>query len=670
MVALLAVTVEIKNIMGAYENPRFFNAPNYMAGTQAFIGTFKKGLEEGLQYGENLIADRKEYEKGIYEKGEELKQELDAAVSNSQMTKQQVQDALRSFYDEALSVDMPTKKGLGGLFAKPTERRLGKLDLIEAQNSFTDAVTGINTAFNYAYDPEIDIMENEDRGHPQFKKKKAIYDAIKNASANPNFNYADGKFDGSLEVMIDGKKQKFTTGEIQAIFSASGKEQRDIIDTKHNEMLEGVSTQVTTAINNNLEYLKYEEGDENKLIVGRKIAEKIVDERLGIMGEPSQYSKATLSFLNDEYNNHADVNENQKIDIVKKSLTFLPINVSKKLSTDEIARIANEPMDISAATYAERYDITPEEAIQLRQQILQGKTEVVKASYMQDLADKGLVNKAYIAPKETYTPPTEGAINRSQIRDYASTRAKNIANITYSAMEKTATPDAQDSFYANRNPESYSELKPGYIVGAGVKMYNNVAFDPNVEEGPDNPRIIPGLKVTDQMRENFIGKVAKIGDKGELFRINNVFVSPAGNIEFDYEESAVTETIDGEKQQTDIIDQTTPYNIYSPESMKSMYKAMLSDLGSEKSKVYGDNLYSELISGSYLTKPEQFAARKMDKWANYIINNYGYENMKKYPMFISWLSENYTNLPDNSPFANSDVLKGLGITTPPIFKSK
>ena len=69
-------------------------------------------------------------------------------------------------------------------------------------------------------------------------------------------------------------------------------------------------------------------------------------------------------------------------------------------------------------------------------------------------------------------------------------------------------------------------------------------------------------------------------------------------------------------------------------------------------------------------KPEQFAARSMDKWANYIINNFGYENMKKYPMFVGWLKENYTTLPDNSPFADSDVLEGLGITTPPIFKSK
>ena len=42
--------------MGAYENPRFFNAPNYMAGTQAFLTIFKKGFEEEFQKGQKLLA--------------------------------------------------------------------------------------------------------------------------------------------------------------------------------------------------------------------------------------------------------------------------------------------------------------------------------------------------------------------------------------------------------------------------------------------------------------------------------------------------------------------------------------------------------------------------------------------------------------------------------------
>ena len=35
--------------MGAYENPRLINAPNYLAGFQAFEQKFQKGFEEGIE---------------------------------------------------------------------------------------------------------------------------------------------------------------------------------------------------------------------------------------------------------------------------------------------------------------------------------------------------------------------------------------------------------------------------------------------------------------------------------------------------------------------------------------------------------------------------------------------------------------------------------------------
>jgi len=477
--------------MGAYENPKFFNAPNYMAGTQAFLTTFKKGFEEEFQKGQDLIEDRKAYEDGIYEQGEELKKELDAAVNNSQITKDQVQTALRSFYDEALSVDMPTKKGLGGLFAKPTERRLGKLDLIEAQNSFTDAITGINTAFNYAYDPEVDIMENEDRGHPQFKKKKAIYDAIKNASANPNFNYSDGKFDGSLEVIIDGKKQKFTTGEIQAIFSASGKEQRDIIDAKHTEMEDGVFNALNAELSNSVEYSKFQAGDKNKMFFARNAASRILDARLGIAGSNANYSKATLSFLNDEYNNHANINENQKIDIIGQYVT------NKKINKLELARIANEPMDVSAGTYAQRYDISIVEATELKQQILQGKTDVVKSSYMQALADRGLIDKAYIAPLATGDGDGGNGISNSVNLAYANIR--DTVNIDYGKMNFSEI----QSYWKGRTFKDARILDVRRAVGPTYKPGdNNLIF--TVTSGQTGEEDLPVINMNSVEGRNFL----------------------------------------------------------------------------------------------------------------------------------------------------------------------
>jgi len=72
--------------MGAYENPRFFSAPDVTAGAKAFIGTFQRGLEKGVKIGEELIENRKEYETGIYEQGKALENELQAAVDNNLKT--------------------------------------------------------------------------------------------------------------------------------------------------------------------------------------------------------------------------------------------------------------------------------------------------------------------------------------------------------------------------------------------------------------------------------------------------------------------------------------------------------------------------------------------------------------------------------------------------------
>ena len=376
--------------MGAYENPKFFNAPNYMAGTQAFLTTFKKGFEEEFQKGQDLIEDRKEYEKGIYEKGEELRESLDAALGNTTDAKSKIQASLKQFYDEALKVDVPTKRGLGGLFAKAQERRLGDLDLIEAQNSFTDATTGINTAFNYVYDPETDIMENEDRGHEQFKIKKAIHDQIKNGSAGTNFNYANGKFTGGITVKLKndetGKMEDrfITTSEMQAIFSASGKEQRDIIDAKHDETTEAIFTESQAEVNNIIELAKL--GQSDKYADASAEVEKIARRKLGI-NEDGSLSQMSRKFINDEYNNHANINANDKTNLMTTALG----NLVK--DPNEVQRLINEPFDIGIDTYIKRYG--EENAVSIKNAVERGKSEIVLASYMEEMKGRGLMDKSF-----------------------------------------------------------------------------------------------------------------------------------------------------------------------------------------------------------------------------------------------------------------------------------
>jgi len=110
--------------MGAYDNPKSYTTIDYTKGTTAFNTTFQTGLAAGIAEGDKLIADRKKYEDTVYAQGEEMKKELSAAVDNGEKTKEQINAALEEFYAEALNVEQPTKKGLGGLFSMPTENRM------------------------------------------------------------------------------------------------------------------------------------------------------------------------------------------------------------------------------------------------------------------------------------------------------------------------------------------------------------------------------------------------------------------------------------------------------------------------------------------------------------------------------------------------------------------
>ena len=381
--------------MGAYENPRFFNAPNYMAGTQAFLTTFKKGFEEEFQKGQDLIADRKEYEDGIYQKGEELKNELDAALGNSAQSKAQIQSALKSFYDEALAVDVPTKKGLGGLFVKAQEKRLGKLDLIEAQNSFTDSVAGVNTAFNYVYDPEVDINENEDKGHEFYLEKKAIYDAIKAGKHNLKFDYAGGKFNSSINVINPntGKMEEYTPDKIQAIFTASGKEQRDIIDGKKTEFDGNLKNQVNTELQNQIAKGKY--NNDSVLTNFETEGLRITREMLGTtnLNKTAMPSNETMSFVNDMYNNHANnVSTTKQLKLMREQLINSGIT-EEQISDRQLMEILQEPMLKGEGHYANKFKGI--NSSDLNKSLIFGKTRIVEESFMNDLRSSGIFNKAF-----------------------------------------------------------------------------------------------------------------------------------------------------------------------------------------------------------------------------------------------------------------------------------
>ena len=605
--------------MGAYENPRFFNAPNYMAGTQAFLTTFKKGLDEGVQMGEDLIADRKEYEKGIYEKGEELRESLDAALGNTTDAKSKIQASLKQFYDEALKVDVPTKRGLGGLFVKAQERRLGDLDLIEAQNSFTDATTGINTAFNYVYDPETDIMENEDRGHEQYKIKKAIHDQIKNGSAGTNFDYANGKFTGGITIKLkddktgEMKDEFISTARMQAIFTASGKEQRDIIDAKHDETTEAIFTESQAEVNNIIERAKL--GTDDKYADASVEVEKIARRKLGI-AEDGSMSQMSRKFINDEYNNHANINASNKTSLMTDAVGDLIKD------PNEIQRLINEPFDIGMDTYVKRYGAENAEAI--KNAVERGKGEIVLASYMEEMKGRGLMDKSfdYKAPVDTNQPKKTDTTNEdAYFRQIAVNETAPVINKVLDTQELgrfmgTQMGPLQSNDPLSDNPTVTSTPLPDKITFKDGTLVNLAADQ--IDERTQG--------ILTEYGNAFLNK--KFSFRGSTESASGLEINNNGDITILFDGKQIMQpqyNAEGTKiGETPIRleDSTLKFNIYDPNRMRTYFNAISTEKGGSGknammgySTQYDKNMVSEYTTPAGLNRLNQ---PKMGKWIEFV----------------------------------------------------
>jgi len=590
--------------MGAYENPRFFSAPDVTAGAKAFIGTFQRGLEKGVKIGEELIENRKEYEAGIYEQGKALENELQAAVDNNLKTQEEMKVALRSFYDEALKVEMPTKKGIGGLFATAKEKRLGEIDLQEMQRSFTSAVTPVNAMYDYAYTSGLDIDENEDKGSKFYADKRLIHDAIKSGNIKTNIEYVKAKgFQSNIQVLDNNGNivKEYSPQLAQTIFTASGKEQRDIIDQNHDELEKGVMNQVQANVANEVEkaktfgYRTYAEGE--------KEARSVIQRTLGTanLGDDDLPSEKTLKLINDEYNNHANLNLETKRDIMRKSMSSLV-----SLEDDELDAIINEPMLIGSTRFQEILKdkgFDNEQIGLIYKRSLKGKAGIVEQALFQEVQEKGLLDKGYAPKQEKIKPGAGGA---------------TAVNKAFGDQQVNRLIDLQRTILDKQNPP---------VQGGGVDVIDRDINTPIALDRAGGE--LEGIRTLN------------IENKSRY--ITNAFVDPATKrITIGY--VANRKIIEGKEEGSEAIqigekdiEKTLEFDLLDPRSMNELFDMIGGTTGEQDSatekyyntyfgqnawKVYDQNL-------DLLNKPG------MEKWQAEVVKKKGLENAKKDSRYVN-----------------------------------
>lgn len=408
--------------MGAYENPKSYII-DYSAGVKSFTDTFNKGIASGVAMGNQLIAEREAYEEDIYTQGQEMEKELSAAVGNTKKTKDQINQALEEFYDKALKVEQPTKKGLGGLFSMPTESRLDNKGLREAENSFEGAVKPLNTVMDYIYTSDIDINEDENRGHIMYEKKKLIHDKIKSGEANPSFGYnkESNKFESYIE--IDG--EKFSPELLETIFSASGIEERKAIDEKKKIHFTGKKNQILSNLKNAESKLEY--GNKLGYIEAEKVAKDL------IFGSSANQN---IDLNNDIYNNHVDIPKADVLKIFKKQQGFIG------MSDEQILDIADLPLKIGVEKIKKTLGLSNSEegntkAALIYNESIKAKNEVVEEYTFQQMKNEGLLDQ-YNRPTVNENKSRGGGSGASDSDKYILDK-NNMINFLFDSTQGAAT---------------------------------------------------------------------------------------------------------------------------------------------------------------------------------------------------------------------------------------
>lgn len=596
--------------MGAYDNPRSYTTIDYTAGAKAFNTTFQTGLAAGVAEGEKKIADRKVYEDTVYAQGALMKKELSAAVDNGQKTKAQINSALEEFYAEALNVEQPTKKGLGGLFSMPTENRMDKKGMREAQNSFEGAVAPLNTVLDYIYTSDMDIDKNNDNGHGLYASKKNIYNAVKNGEAKPEFKY--DKVSKKFKSMITVGGRTYDEAELQTIFTASGKEQRDIIDGEHDDLMVGLSKRTSAKLKNHIAEQK-EGGSPSAYADASDYALETANEQFGLDKEgnidPTKHTKNELGVANNIYNNNMDLNEELK-------KTMLDSEIKEfNLSKDQKDLLLDMPLNVGHEEIADKLGVSETNAVKIFEKSKAAKLKMVAQYTVNKMESAGLFDEFYRnepKPQETYKP-TDADKKRFEVNKYSKNRTNKITQMLFNTGTVTE----------------------GQMIGSETDLMVNAEF-------------------TNQ----FMGKVVKIND-GKLKTIKGMTVNKAGDVEFEYEKGEMSGEVtndDGTVSKTKFdLKANQSYNIYNPSSQKAMYKALGGDIKGEGTGIQYDNLYEENMASSLINNPSVFNNQKMSQWASFIGSN---KSLLNNPNFSQWLLDE-KNAKVVSSYPNFQKLKSI-----------
>jgi len=360
----------------SYTNPKFYKE-DYLAFSKSLTKGFDTHYGNAMDYYDDKIKAREEYETDLYAQADKMREEATAAENLSTEMQEKLEADIQKFLKEGLDVtDSKGRKlseggedwgkggglkGFGGAGLK--EHKKTQMDMDEANASFNAEVGAINKISDRAFVDNLHVHDDYDRGGETYLEYANVVKALQNnfgAGGEMNMNYkGKNKFGAgitipnprwtpeTLEVKEDtpgatknedgkwvipnpdydaaaneGLEENLTynASQIQALIGENDPEARAAIE-------ENITTATTTLFNtakSNLErrheYGKSQmkPGDEGKFYSGDYSTEDVVTEWMNELQATDENDPNAPNTVNDIFNNKVNFNDKIRMEELSK----------------------------------------------------------------------------------------------------------------------------------------------------------------------------------------------------------------------------------------------------------------------------------------------------------------------------------------------------------------
>ena len=408
------------------------------------------------------------------------------------------------------------------------------------------------------------------------------------------------KFTSFIEV--GGKK--YTEAELQTIFTASGKEQRDIIDSEHDALINGLSTRTKADLKNYIADRKVRGFQSGRADAKDKAMENVyeqygLDERGEI--DTEKFTRNKLGVANNVYNNKLDLNEDLKKEMLDNEVNEF------NLTGSQADTLLDLPLNVGPKEIEKKLGVDAKTAEDLFEKSKSAKLKMVAKYTLNKMEDDGLLDEFY--RKEPKQPTGSG--KEVKVDKYLPQKVRvETAGIVNNFVDNGRVFDSIRSIMPDN-----SAIK--FVNGKVAPSASGGETGRNIDEAQ--------AEALQSLGDNFLN--AEFTFRGSKENASGLEINPNGTVTmtFDGKEVEVDEKqADGSIVKTRKIlkDSTLEYNLYNPESMRKYFDAISTESGGSGdyartaySSGYDTEMVKEYTSYEGMNRLNQ---PKMEKWLNFI----------------------------------------------------